>query len=157
DRTDIRPAIATIVYQTRSGEPSAFVARALRRDGAITAARGATILENSGIPPDLATLVANFYSASGGTTADPHLTKAQNQLWTTTHRSYIAGEIENPTATTAIEAAGVSPASAPAVLTLWAHERSLVRKQLSPTQIRKALNEGLANPATGVAWTVADA
>ena len=96
-------------------------------------------------------------SAAGAAKVDPHVTKAQNQLWTTAHSSYKASEIDNPTATAAIEAAGVTAQSAPAVLALWAHERSLVRKQLSPTQVRKALNLGVVNPATGQPWTVADA
>ena len=31
------------------------------------------------------------------------------------------------------------------------------RKQLSPTQVRKAVSGAVTNPATGVAWTLADA
>jgi len=142
-RSNIRPEFADIVFHTRFGEPSAFVVRALLRDGAITAARGATILENSGIPPDLATLVADFYAAGGGTTADPHITKAQNQLWTTAHRSYVGEMIDAATATAAIEAAGVAATGAPAVITLWSHERSLIRKQLTPAQVKKAYKDGL--------------
>lgn len=157
ERSDIRPEFADIVYHTRFGEPSAFVVRALLRDGAITADRGATILENSGIPPDLATLVADFYAASGGTTADPHVTKAQNQLWTTTHRSYIAEETDDATATAALQAAGVAAGSIPAVLSLWGEERSLIRRQLTPAQVKKAYTSQTLNPATGVAWTEADA
>jgi hypothetical protein len=157
ERSDIRPEFADIVYHNRFGEPSAFVVRALLRDGAITADRGATILENSGIPPDLATLVADFYAGGTAAASDPHVTKAQNQVWTTTHRSYIAEEITDATATAALNAAGVAAATVPSILALWAHERSLVRKQLSPTQIRKALNLGVVNPATGQPWTQADA
>jgi hypothetical protein len=142
-RSDIRPEFADIVFHNRFGEPSANVVRALLRDGAITAARGATILENSGIPPDLSTLVADFYANSGGTASDPHVTKAQNQLWTTAHRSYVGEMIDNPTATAAITAAGATATAAPQILTLWAHERSLIRKQLTPAQIKKALGDGI--------------
>jgi hypothetical protein len=143
ERSDIRPEFADIVYHNRFGEPSAFVVRALLRDGAITADRGATILENSGIPPDLSTLVANFYAAAGGTATDPYVTKAQNQLWTTTHRSYVGEMIDPATATTAIEAVGVPASAAPAVLNLWNEERSLIRKQLTPAQVKKAFKDGL--------------
>jgi hypothetical protein len=143
ERSDIRPEFADIVYHNRFGEPSAFVVRALLRDGAITADRGATILENSGIPPDLATLVANFYAAAGGTATDPYVTKAQNQLWTTTHRSYVGEMIDPAAATTALGAVGVPAGTAPAVLNLWNEERSLIRKQLTPAQVKKAYKDGL--------------
>ncbi len=156
-RANIRPEWYDIEYALRYSLPSAFVVRALLRDGAITATRAQSIFEHEGWPPDLAQLVAEHYTPTATATTDPHLAKAQTQLWTTAHRSYIAEEITDPTATAAMEAAGVSQTATPAVLALWAHERSLVRKQLSPAQIRKALNLGVVNPATGVTWTVADA
>ena len=43
------------------------------------------------------------------------------------------------------------------MLKLWDAERSLIRKQLTPAQIKKALSGGVVNPATGVAWTTEDA
>lgn len=154
-RANIRPEWYSIEYANRYTEPSAFVVRALLRDGAIDATRGQTILENEGWAPDLAALVATHYAAGGATGADAHVTKAENQLWTTAHRSYVAQEIDDPTATAAVEAAGVAAASAPAVLTLWKHERSLIRKQLSPAQIKKAVKGGLMTQAEGVAALLA--
>jgi hypothetical protein len=157
ERSNLRPEWYSIAYENRYSLPSAFVVRTLLTDGAIDAARGQTIFENSGWPPDLAQLVAQHYGAKAGTASDPHIVKAENQLWTTAHRSYIASEVTAATATTAIEAAGVGAASVPAILTLWGHERALIRRQLTPAQIKKALREGIVNPATGAAWTMAEA
>ena len=146
-RSDIRPEFADIVYQNRYSLPSAFVVRSLLTDGAIDQARGQTILEHEGWPPDLAALVAQHYAAKAGGTGDTHVAKAQNQLWTTTHRSYVGEMIDNPTATSALTAAGVASGSVPQVLTLWGHERTLTRKQLTPTQVKKAYGEGIYTQA----------
>jgi hypothetical protein len=45
----------------------------------------------------------------------------------------------------------------PAILALWKEERSLIRKQLSPAQIKKAFTGAAINPITGQAWTQAEA
>ena len=42
------------------------------------------------------------------------------------------------------------------MLALWGEERALIRKQLSPAQVKKAVKEAVPNPATGAPWTVAD-
>jgi hypothetical protein len=146
-RSDIRPEFADIVYQNRYSLPSAFVVRALLTDGAITATRGQTILEHEGWPPDLAQLVAEHYAAKSGGSTDTHVSKAQTQLWTTTHRSYVGEMIDNATATTSLRAAGVDAAAVPPILTLWNEERSLIRKQLTPAQVKKAYRTGIYTQA----------
>jgi hypothetical protein len=156
-RGNLRPEVYNMEWAQRETLPSAFVIRSLLKDGAITPTEGETLLLHSGWPAGLANTVATHYAPSGAAASDPHQAKAETQLWTTTHRSYIAEEIDDATATTALSAAGVAAAAVPAILALWAQERSLIRKQLSPTQIRKALNLGVVNPATGVPWTIADA
>jgi hypothetical protein len=156
-RANIRPEWYDIEYALRYSLPSAFVVRTLLKDGAIDATRASTIFQNEGWPPDLADLVANHYAASGTGTADPHTGKAQTQLWTTTHKSYVAQEITDAVATGALAAAGVPAATVPAILALWKEERSLIRKQLSPAQIKKAFTGGAINPVTGQAWTQAEA
>lgn len=155
-RSAIRPEYADIAYHNRFNYPSAFTLRSLAQSGDLgdTAAVEQILLE-IGWKPSFAHQVAVAWTTGSGT--DSHESKAQNQLWTTTHRSYIAREIGDSTATTALEAAGVGAATVPAVLQLWQAERDLVRKQLSPAQIAKAYNEQVVNPATGVPWTKADA
>lgn len=156
-RSAIRPEYADIAYANRYTYPSAFVLRSLAEAGDLGGQPAvAKVLEEIGWKPSFAQQVSTAWT-TGGTGSDPHIAKAQNQLWTTTHNSYKAQEISDATATTALSAAGVAAAAVPAILALWKEERSLVRKQLSPTQIRKALNLGVVNPATRAPWTVADA
>ena len=136
--------------------PSAFVLRQLLKDGAVSETEASDIFKYEGYPPALADKIAAAYAPTGGATADPHLTKAANSLYTTTHKSYVAREIDDATATAALEAAGVPGGSVPAVLELWQAERDLIRKQLTPAQVAKAIKTGAINPATGVAWTMQD-
>ena len=155
-RSAIRPEYADLAYHNRFTYPSAFVLRSLAQAGDLgdTAAVQQT-LEEIGWKPSFAQQVATAWT--GGGTGDPHVAKAQTQLWTTTHRSYIAHEVSDATATTALETAGVAAASAPAVLTIWQAERDLVRKSLSAAQVKKAYTTQTVNPATGAAWTLQDA
>lgn len=136
--------------------PSLFITNRLVTGGTISADTGKQWLQNSGLADPVVTAMYDSWTGTAGQAADKHVAKAQTSLWTTTHKSYIAEEIDDATATTALTAAGVTAAAIPAILTLWKEERALIRKQLSPTQIRKAINLGVVNPATGVAWTVQD-
>jgi hypothetical protein len=156
-RSAIRPEYADIAYANRYTYPSAFVLRSLAQAGDLGGQQAvANVLEAIGWKPSFATQVSTAWTTAGGG-SDPHVGKAQTQLWSATHKSYVAGEIDNPTATAAIEAAGAAAGSVPAVLTLWAHERSLVRKQRSPAQIVKEWKAQVVNPATGAAYTHAEA
>lgn len=152
-RSNIRPEWASIVYENRYSLPSAFVVRTLLTDGAIDAARGQAIFEHSGWPQDLAQLVADHYGAQTTATADSHVTKAQNQLWTTIHGSYKAGEITAAQAEAALPHAGVAAGAVAEVVAIWDVERSLPRKTLTAAQIKKAYGNAAVNEATGVAWT----
>lgn len=89
--------------------------------------------------------------ASGG--GDSHIAKARVQLWTTTHRSYLAGESDDATAREALAAVEVGAAEIPKVLELWALERDLIRRQLTAAQVKKAWQKAVTNEATGQAWT----
>ena len=155
-RSAIRPEYADIAYHNRYTYPSAFVLRSLASAGDLgnTAAVQQT-LEEIGWKPSFASQVATAWTS--GASGDSHVGKAQTQLWGTTHKSYVGREVSDATATTALEAAGVAAASVPAVLQLWQAERDLIRKSLTATQIRKAVSNGVTNPATGAAWTTADA
>jgi hypothetical protein len=154
---DIRPEWASLHHANRYLYPSAFVLRSLAQAGDLGGQKEVEqVLLEIGWKPSFATQVSTAWTG-GGTTGDKDVTSAETKLKTRTHSSYIAEEIDDATATAALTAAGVTAAAIPAILALWAEERSLIRKQLSPTQIRKALNLGIVNPATGVAWTQADA
>ena len=156
ERSNIRPEWYSIAYANRYSYPSAFVLRSLAQAGELGDTTAVEqILLDIGWPPALAASVAAKWVPTG-TTGDPHATKAMTQLWTTTHRAYVAAEIDDATATTALGAAGVAAGSIAGVLALWGEERALIRKQLSPAQVKKAVKEAVPNPATGAPWTVAD-
>lgn len=154
-RGPLRPEYADLDYANRYNYPSAFVLRSLAQAGTLGgAAEVQQVLEEIGWKPSFAKQVAADWTGSTG--GDSHIGKAQTQLWGTTHRSYIAEEIDDATATASLTAAGVDPASIPHVLALWQTERDMIRKQLSPAQIKKAVTEGVTNPATSAPWTQAD-
>jgi hypothetical protein len=156
ERGNIRPEYYSLAYANRYTIPSYFVLRALLQAGAITVAQGQQYFEDLGWPPDLAEAAAAIYGTTTTAAADPNVKKAQTQLWTATHRAYVADEITDAEATSALTSAGVASGSTGQILNLWQAERGLIRKQLTPAQIKKAVSEGVTNPATGAAWTTAD-
>ena len=159
-RSAVRPEFAELDYANRYTYPSAFVLRALAQAGEIgDAAAVQQVLEEIGWPPPLARQVATAWVGGGtaGAVADPHVAKAQAQLWTTAHRSYLAGEADATAMQAALPSAGVAAGAIPAVLAVWDVERELVRKQLTPAQLKKAYKGADTNPATGAPWTIDEA
>jgi hypothetical protein len=157
-QSDIRPEYADLLYAQRYSYPSAFVLRALVESGAVTAAEGEQALLFSGWEPGFAAKVAASWARTGtGTATDTHESKAQTQLWSTTHASYKANEISAATASTALGKAGVAAAAIPAVLAIWNEEKSLIRARLQASDIRKAYRKQDQNPKTSAAWTRAEA
>ena len=151
--SDIRPEWGDLLWESRFLYPPLFQLTRLVQAGAIDADTAAKWATYDRYPPEVVTALHDYWTQPAAAKADTHLGKAQTQLWTTTHRSYIAGESDDATATAALAAAGVQAATVPQVLTIWQHERELVRKQLTPAQIKKAYNKAEVNPATGVVWT----
>lgn len=157
-QSDIRPEYTDLLWAQRYTYPSAFVLRGLAQSGDLGNEQAVEqILLEVGWKPDFAAKVATAWTSGTTGGGDTHAAKAQTQLWNTTHRSYIAHEISDATATTALEAAGVASGSVPAVLNLWKTERDLIRKGLTATQIKKAYTSQTTNPDTGAAWTLQEA
>ena len=155
--SDIRPEWASLHYANRYIYPSAFVLRSLAQAGDLGGqAAVEQVLLELGWKPSFATQVSTAWTA-GSASGDPHVGKAQTQLWTATHKAYVDDRVSTATATSSLQAAGVSAASVPAVLQVWDAERALVRASLSAAQIRKAYHNGVTNPATGQPWTQAEA
>ncbi len=155
-QSDIRPEYGPLLWDSRFLYPPLFQITRLVQAGAIDADTAKEWAIKDRYPPEV---VAPLHTYWQGLTTGPaanHVTKAQTQLWGTTHRSYIAAEIDDPTALTKLGEAGVAQAERQHVLDTWANERELIRKQLTPAQIKKAVKNGTVNPATGVAWTTDD-
>jgi hypothetical protein len=152
-RSNTRPEYARLAYANRYTYPSAFVLRGLAQAGDLgNAAAVEQILLEIGWPPNLAAKVAPQWVA-GGTTADTHVSKAQTQLWSTLHSSYLAGDTSDATALDKLGQAGVPAAQRDDVLAVWKHERELDRGRLTAAQLRKAWAKNVPNPKTGVPWT----
>jgi hypothetical protein len=156
-QSDIRPEWYNLAWHSRYTYPSAFVMRALTQDGTLSEAQAESDLIDMGWRPERAKQAAAHWAAGGATKGDPHVAKAEVQLWTTLHRSYIAEESDDATVEADLDLLGVPQGVHPRILNLWQHERELIRKQLTPAQVKKAWKKSVINPATGVAWTLEDA
>jgi hypothetical protein len=154
--SDIKPKYSTPAEALYHKYPPLFQLRRAVESGGITKGRAREIMliERYEVQ-DIDGLLASWNAT--GTTADPHVTKAENQLWTTLHRSYVAEESDDAVADQTLTTIGVSDAARPRVVELWKLERELIRKQLTPAQIKKAYAKPVLNPATGANWTVDDA
>lgn len=137
--------------------PSLFITNRLVTANTITPATGKSWLEKSGLADEVVAAMYETWTGTGAAAANKDVASAETKLKTRTHSAYIAAEIDDATATAALEAAGVAAGAVPAVLALWQAERALIRKQLSPAEIVKALAKGDINAATGLAWTEPDA
>src|SRR5262249_15136527 len=121
--------------------------------GAITTDTAAEWAKNDRYPPEVIAPLRQYWDSLGGVTTDPHLTKAQVQLWTATHRAYLTGELTDADATTALTQAGVPSASVVPILQLWQEEANITRKRLTAAQVKRAYHKSDINPVTGLAWT----
>jgi hypothetical protein len=156
-RSNIREEWVGLAYANRYSYPSGFQIRGEAQAGRLTFDETQQILLEVGWSPKWAEHFATSWTAGTKAVADTHVGKAETQLWTTLHRSYVAEETDDPTATATLGTLGVDPAAVPQVLALWQSERELIRKQLTPAQVKKAFRGGVQNPATGSAWTRDDA
>lgn len=140
--SNIRPEWYSLAWAQRDTLPSYFVFRAIVQAGGLTVDEAAAYFQQLGWPPDLAAKAASAFAHATTGKADPHLTKAETHLWTALHRSYVLEETDDAHAESVLTTLGVADATRPEVLALWQAERELVRKTLTPSQIKKAVGEG---------------
>jgi hypothetical protein len=141
-QSNIRPEWARLAHANRFTYTVPFWWRALAQADAFGPLDPKQILIDLGNPPGFAQVMVDHYVGGGEKTADPHVTKAQNQLWATVHKAYLDEQIDNAAAAAALEQAGVAAGAVDDVLKLWQAERSVRRKTLTPTQVRKAYTDG---------------
>lgn len=155
--SDIRPEWGPMLWESRFLYPPLFQITRLVTAGTIDADTAADWATKDRYPPEVVKALHAAWTKGTGATADTHVGKAQVQLWGTTHRSFVAGETDNETAAEMLGFAGVAQASIPDVIALWDREKSLVRKQLTAAQVKRAYTKAVRNEATGAAWTLDDA
>jgi hypothetical protein len=147
-RSNIRPEYAVLAHANRYTIPSYFILRAILQDGGMTEAEFGDYGKQLGWPPDLAEKAAKAIGGAALKVADPHVTKAATQLWTTLHTSYVDGRTVDADASADLAAIGVAAAGVPQVLELWARERAIVRRSLTVKQIHDAIGQ----PGKDAAW-----
>lgn len=155
--SDIRPEWGPMLWESRFLYPPLFQLTRLVQGGAIDADTAASWARKDRYPPEVVDALHAFWVKPTAAAADSHIGKAQTQLWTTTHRSFVAGEATDAVARAKLGEVGVTASALDAVLGLWKSERELIRKQLTPAQVKKAYTKAVRNPATGSAWTLDDA
>jgi hypothetical protein len=149
-RGNLRPEYYSLAYANRYSYPSAFFLGRLLSTGVISAEEGEQIFLELGWRPDLARTVAQGFAAGSGKGGDPHVGKAESQLWSTTHRVYIAQEASDSDARARFGLLGIPAADQDTILELWQSERELRRASLSPTQVKKAVGAGLYSRERGL-------
>jgi hypothetical protein len=135
---NLKPGYYDLARALRYTLPSVFAIRQLAQSGVWDEAKTRERLLWWGWIPEDAADVAHAWASGGGGAADPHVTKAQTQLWTALHKSYVTGEADETIAADNMTALAIPDTAQTDVLALWDRERELVRKQLTPAQIRKA-------------------
>jgi hypothetical protein len=152
-----RPEWYNLEWAYRFAQPSVFVIRQWLKDGHDPTWAETKLLYEGWEQSDIDKFVLAYSGGAAAVAADPNVKKAQAKAWTEAQSSYIAQESTAADVQPVFDLLGVDATAAQEIVSTWNAIRALVRKQLTPTQIRKALGEGVINPATGFAWTMADA
>jgi hypothetical protein len=123
---NLKPAYYDLAYANRYNLPSAFFIRLLISQGKLTVAEGADLFKQMGWPPDLADQIAAALAPGGTTAEDPWLKKAEQQLWTATHKAYVKDDsIDLATAEANLSVLGIDTGTAAAIGQLWQQEKNL--------------------------------
>src|SRR6185437_15266323 len=83
-QSDIRPEYVELEHYANLTYPSGFMIRGATQAGDITPEQASALLLESGWPSKWVDVFVGSWSKGGGTKADPHVTKAQTQLWNRT-------------------------------------------------------------------------
>ena len=150
ERGNLRPEVYNLAYAARETYPSYFVTRALAQAGVISPERTKELFEGLGWPLDVADAAATFYTGAGGTSTGSHVTKAETQLWTAIHKSYVNGQADDAFTEATLAELGVSADEIPKILSLWRAERNVIRRSLTPAEIKKAIGQ----PGLDQAWAL---
>jgi SOS response regulatory protein OraA/RecX len=151
--SNIKEPWAGLAYANRYTYPSGFQIKAETKAHTLTQPQAYELLLEVGWSPHWADFFTKAWAGTAATSADPHVTKASNQLWATLHRSYMNGETDDATATQTLATLGVDTTMIPEVLSLWTTEKALTRRTLTAAQVKKAYSGAVINPDTGAAWT----
>jgi hypothetical protein len=137
-QSDIRPEYGPMLWAIRYAYPPLFQISRLVQGGAIDAATAIEWARKDRYAPEVVDALGEYWRGGATATTDTHVGKAEAQLWTALHRSYVNGESDEAVATDNMGALTIPAAAQTQVLAFWNRERDLVRRQLTPAQIKKA-------------------
>jgi hypothetical protein len=152
--SDIRPEWGPMLWESRFLYPPLFQLTRLVQAGAIDADTAADWAKKDRYPPEVVNALHAYWSKSSATGPASYVAKADTQLWATTHRTFVARETNVTQARAAMRMIGIPTDDQTNILARWQAERDLVRKQLTPAQLKKAFNKAAKNEATGQPWTL---
>ncbi len=155
--SDIRPEWGEMLWDSRFLYPPLFQLTRLVQADAITPEVARDWAVKDRYPPEVVNALFKYWNQPTAGKGDTHLAKAQTQLWSTLHRSYLAGDTDEATVTAKLPEAGVSAGVVSDVLALWNHEREVIRQRMSASQVKKAWVKTVTNTVTGQPWTREDA
>jgi len=153
-RSNIQPPFYNLAWAQRYTYPSAFVLRSLTQSGDITQARAEEVLLFEGWEPGFAKQVSEAWAGGTTATTDPLVRSARTSLVTALRKAFVLGDEDEASARALLAAEQVAAATIDTLIETWTRERSITRKELTPTQLKKALGEGITNPTTGAPFTV---
>ena len=153
-RSNIQPPFYNLAWAQRYTYPSAFVLRSLTQSGDITQARAEEVLLFEGWEPGFAKQVSEAWAGGTTATTDPLVRSARTSLVTALRKAFVLGDEDEASARALLAAEQVAAATIDTLIETWTRERSITRKELTPTQLKKALGEGITNPTTEAPFTV---
>jgi hypothetical protein len=156
-QADLRAQWNEVEHAANQGYPSLFQLNRLVDAGVITPTLASDWTHKSGYAQEVTDALAASWSKAKPSTTASYTAKAHTQLWNTLHTSYKNGETNAVQAEQAFGVLGIASAEQLAVLEVWDAERDIIRRQLTPSQLKKAWKAKNVNPATGQPWTDTDA
>lgn len=131
--SNIRPEYYALAYANRYSFPTGFQIKAEATGGNLTTEQTNTLLLELGWDPTWATFFSEKWVPTGaGAKGSPYVTKAQTQLWTATHKAFIAGSIDQPTASAALSVLGIDTADLAVIFELWDEEANIGGRAAAP-------------------------
>lgn len=123
--SDIKDKYGELLWSIRYVYPSLFQLSRLVDAGEVDVATAAEWATKSRYAPEVVTALRAAWSKQQTHGADSHIGKARVQLWTQTHKSYLAHKVDAASAAAYLELAGVEADAVETVLELWAKELEL--------------------------------
>ena len=155
--SDIRPEWGPMLWGIRHLYPSLFQLTRLVTSGQIDSTTAADWAHKARYAPEVVTALEKSWNTTAAPAKHPNVVKAQNQLWTALHKTYISHKSTEEQVIAGFRLINSDPAEDQTILELWNYERGLERSPLTKAQIKKAWKEAAINAETGSPWTVDEA